>query len=83
MIEIPRDARPALGAARNPVAGSNRVFAEPMTLAEMGIEKTEAHRAQKIASIPKAKLRAHLDEVKASGGEITTAGSASRTMVSS
>ena len=44
------------------------------TLKELGISKDESSRAQKIASIPKAKLQAHLDEVKESGGEITTAG---------
>lgn len=51
-----------------------RQVAEPMTLKELGIERTEAFRAQKIASIPREKLRAHFDQVKESGGEITTAG---------
>ena len=50
------------------------VIAEPMTLEELGISKREASHAQKIASIPREKLRAHFDQVKESGGEITTAG---------
>ena len=50
------------------------VIAEPMTLEELGISKREASHAQKIASIPREKLRAHFDQVKDSGGEITTAG---------
>ena len=50
-----------------------RQVAEPMTLKELGIERTEAFHAQKIASIPREKLRAHFDQVKESGGEITTA----------
>ena len=51
-----------------------QVIAEPTTLKELGIERTEAFRAQKIAAIPREKLRAHFEQVKDSGGEITTAG---------
>jgi hypothetical protein len=59
---------------KNPVDRNDRVFAEPMSLKELGITKDESSKAQKIASIPKEKLRAHFEEVKQSGGEITTAG---------
>ena len=50
------------------------VIAEPMTFKELGISKREASHAQKIASIPREKLRAHFEQVKESGGEITTNG---------
>jgi len=51
-----------------------RSVAEPMTLEELGFNKEQASHARKIASIPREKLRAHFDQVKESGGEITTAG---------
>lgn len=59
---------------QNAVADSDRIVAAPITLAELGIDKSEASRAQKIASIPRERLQAHFEEVKQSGGEITTAG---------
>lgn len=59
---------------KNPVARSDRVFAEPITLKELGITKSEASRAQRIASIPDDDLQSHFAEVERSGGEITTAG---------
>lgn len=74
-MEKARGAREA-GTERGKRRGTTQVprqIAEPMSLKELGITKVESSRAQKIASIPKAKLAAHLDQVKASGGEITTA----------
>jgi hypothetical protein len=50
------------------------VIAEPTTLKELGFNKEQASHARKIASIPREKLRAHFEQVKDSGGEITTAG---------
>jgi hypothetical protein len=48
------------------------VIAEPTTLKELGFNKEQASHAQKIASIPREKLRAHFDQVKESGGEFTS-----------
>jgi len=48
---------------------------EPVgTLASLGIKKTLSHRVQMIASVPEEKFEKHIEEVKVSGKELTTAG---------
>jgi hypothetical protein len=46
----------------------------PPKLADIGITEKQSHRYQQLASIPERELRAHLEEVKRDGGEVTTAG---------
>lgn len=46
------------------------------TLADLGIKKDEAARAQRLAKLPKKKLETYVKETKAAGGEITTTGAA-------
>ena len=46
----------------------------PPTYAEMGIERTQAHRWQQVAALPEADFERHLAETKAAGGELTTGG---------
>lgn len=48
--------------------------ASPPTLSDLGIEQTEAHRWQKIASIPEKVFEKHIEETKENEDEITTAG---------
>lgn len=42
-------------------------------LEDLGIEKTQSHRWQRMASIPEPELKAHIAETKKQGEELTTA----------
>lgn len=44
------------------------------TLTELGIPKVRSHRLQQLAAIPAEAFEAHVEAVKAEGGELTTAG---------
>ena len=59
-MEKPKGGRPEKTGCRQ-----QPVIAGPMTLKELGIDKTEAFRAQKIASIPREKLSLPQDYVLA------------------
>ena len=45
---------------------------QPPTYAELGIEKTQAHRWQTVATMPEDDFEEHIAKVKSSGQEITT-----------
>ncbi len=46
----------------------------PPTLADLGIEKTQSHRWQLVASLPQVEFERHVEAVKAAGRELTTTG---------
>lgn len=43
-----------------------------LNLAELGIEKTQSHRWQQLATVPEATFEQHVESYKASGRELTT-----------
>lgn len=45
----------------------------PFKLSDMGVDRTDSQRWQKIATIEEARLRQHLADIKASGKEVTVA----------
>ncbi len=55
-------------------ARSQGVTEVPPTLAELGIEKMQSHRWQLAAQVPEDVFERHVAEVKANGGELTSAG---------
>jgi len=48
------------------------------TLSEMGVERTQAHRWQQVASLPEPEYEAYKAEVRADGDIISTAGAVAR-----
>ncbi len=47
--------------------------ATPSSLSDLGIEKTQSHRWQKVASLPEAVFEEKIEETKQAGEELTTA----------
>ncbi|MDP3768831.1 MAG: hypothetical protein Q8S13_12515 [Dehalococcoidia bacterium] len=57
-----------------PIAVAERNRNEPPTLADLGIEKTEAHRAQRLADVPTDKIDAYVSDCRANGKTVTKGG---------
>jgi hypothetical protein len=43
-------------------------------LSDLGIDKTQSHRCQRIAELPEESFERHVAEVRGAGEELTTAG---------
>jgi N6-adenosine-specific RNA methylase IME4 len=67
-----RDAPKHPGKRTDLVASSNQV--DKPTLSDLGIEKTQSHRWQAIASLPNEEFEKHIAETKDKGEELTSVG---------
>jgi hypothetical protein len=57
----------------NPQWSHNETIERP-TLEDLGIDKSQSHRYQTIASLPQEVFEAHIADTKAAGNEFTSSG---------